>query len=100
MPRRAASLRIERPWRPSSSSSSRAAATISRARGRSASGALEAIAGAQAVADRAVEGDVRRPGERADEVAAREHAERGERAERGRAPEAVGEVVRGDRARV
>src|SRR5580765_5081066 len=102
MPSRAASRRIERPSRPSSSSSSRAAATISRARGprRTVSGALEAIGGAQAVADRAVEGDVERPRERADDEDGGKEAECRGGAERGGPPEAVREVVRGHGARV
>src|SRR5262245_18375200 len=97
MPTRSATLRIETASPPSSSSSARAASTSSCARGLRA---LEAIAGAEPVADGAVDGDVERPGERADEVAAGEHAERRERAERDRAGETVERVVERDGARV
>src|SRR5436190_1365858 len=100
MPRRSASRRIDRPSAPSSSSSSRAAATISRARGLRTSGALEAIARAETVTDCAVDADVESPRERADEEANRHDAERREHAECKRRPEAVEEVVQRHGARM
>src|SRR3954447_4846055 len=100
MPRRSASLRIERPPTPSSSTRSSAAATISLARGVSSLGALEAIARPQAVADRAVEGDVEAPRERADEEGGRDEPRRRQRSQHERPQRAVQEVVQADGARV
>src|SRR5690242_11539213 len=94
MPSRSATLRIDSPAAPSRSSSSRATATISRARGVSVSGALEAIAGAQTVAAGPVDGDVEAPGERAGEPGGRERARHDGGAERQRAPDPVHRVVR------
>ena len=93
MPRRCPIRRIESASMPSSSSSFRAALTISRARGVSGSGALVAIASPKSIAERTVQRDVERPGERADEEPDREDAERGKRGECDRSLEAVGSVV-------
>src|SRR6478672_12982403 len=98
MPRRAATFRIVSAARPSLSRTSRAAATISRARGVSRSGALEAIGVAEPVPDAAVERDVGGPGQRADQIAGREHDR--EQRERRRAPVAVKGVVDGHGPRV
>src|SRR3954470_7268329 len=93
MPSRSATLRIDSPAAPSRSSSSRATATISRARGVSVSGALEAIAGAQTVAAGPVDGDVQTPGEGAGEPGGRERADGGGGAEGQRPPDPVYRVV-------
>ena len=85
MPSSAAIARIESASGPERSRISRAAATTSRARGVSSSGALEAIGGAQPVADRAVEEDVEPPDESADEECRRQEADRREQAEGDRA---------------
>src|SRR4051812_46930004 len=98
MPRRSASRLIESPSSPSSSSWPRAAATISFARGLSSLRALEAIAGAQTVAQCAVETDVKAPREPADEEANPNDAERCEHQDPERQPETVNEVVERDSA--
>src|SRR5689334_17886569 len=93
MPSRSATLRIESPAAPSRSRSSRATDTISRARGVSVSGALEAIAGAQTVAAGPVDGDVQAPRERPGEPGGRERAQDDRGPERERPPDAVHRVV-------
>src|SRR3954470_3583935 len=79
--------------RPRLPRTSPAGATIASARGVSSSGALEAIGGAQAVADRAVEEDVERPDERPDEEGRWQEADDREEAEGERAPNAMQRVV-------
>src|SRR6266545_1293502 len=88
-----------RPSAPSVSSSSSAAPRISRARGES-SPALETVTRAEAVTDRAVERDVRSPGQAGDEPADREAEQRGENEHRERAEEGVHDVVNRHRPRV
>ena len=90
MPMRSATLRIVSASGPSVSRTSRAAVTICRARGVRRSGALEAIAGAEPVAEAAVEGDVGGPGHRADEGPP---GARSRQREHRRAPVAVQGVV-------
>src|SRR3954452_22939473 len=92
--------RIEIASHPSCSSSSRAAATISCALGLSVSAALEAIAGAQTVTERAVETDVEGPGERTEERGERHEAEGRRDCECYGKPVAVQQVVEPDSARV
>src|SRR4051812_46876933 len=95
MPSLSASRRIESV--PSSSSSSRATSTISRARELRA---LEAIGCPEAVADRTVDADVDRPRKRADEVAERQDAGDGDRRQCEREPVAMQDVVERNRAGV
>src|SRR4249920_3241899 len=96
MPRRSARRRIVSASGPSSSSRTRAASTISRARGVRPLAALEAIAGPEAVAQGSVDGDVRRPRERADEPDGGKARSERDDAQRDRPREAMGQVVEGD----
>src|SRR5262249_31655132 len=100
MPTRSATRRIESASAPSASSSARAASTISRARGASASGTLEALARAQAVADGAIQGDMAAPGQRTDQEAGADQAEQRRSGEQGGAGQPVQGVVQRHGARV
>src|SRR6266542_2456107 len=100
MPSRSARRRIDSPSEAASSRSARAASTVSLARVLSVLGPLEAIGGAQTVANRAVEADVECPDERADEGAERHETERAKHRKGQRQPVAVEEVVEDDGARM